>query len=63
MREVMLLRFGAAQHIGDGLGDILLPQDARPDGIVDIVVHVGDLVRPADDAPLGSVGLKAGGVA
>ena len=24
---VILLRFGAAQHIGDGLGDVLLPQD------------------------------------
>ena len=38
-----------AQDPGNRSGDVLIGQDPRPDGIVNIVVHIGKAVCPADD--------------
>ena len=40
---------GVTQHIGNLLGDVVIGEDSRPDGIVDIVVHIGNLVAAPDD--------------
>ena len=41
-----------AQHIGDVDGDIVVGENARPDGVVNVVVDVGDLVGATHGLPL-----------
>lgn len=45
-------RFRAPQHGGDLRRDILVAQNARRHRVLDIVVHIGDMIRKADNAPL-----------
>ena len=52
-----------AQNIGDLPGNVVICQNARPDGIVNIVVDIGDLVTAADDLPFQGPGPAASGVA
>ena len=54
---------GEAQHLGDGHRDVHGVDDAAPDGVVDVVVDVGDLVGQADDPPLQGLGGVRSGMA
>ena len=54
---------GVAQSQLDVKGDVLLPQDAGPDGVVDVMVDIGDAVGHADDPAFRRVGHFGAGVA
>ena len=40
-----------AQNVRNFPGDVIVGQDPRPDGIINIVVYIGDLITSADDLP------------
>lgn len=48
-----------AEHIGVGLGQIFLAKNIGADRIVDVVLHISDLVAVADDLPFQRGGVIA----
>ena len=57
------LPVGEAQNFGDGQGDVHGVDDPAPEGVLNVVVDVGDLVSQADHLALQGGGLPALGVA
>ena len=54
---------GLPQQPGHAPGQIALVQDAGPDGVIDVVVDIGDAVGKVDDAPFFGLGPLAAAVA
>ncbi len=54
---------GLAQHTAQRRRNILRREDVPPDGVVDVMVEIGDPVGIMDDAPFHGVGFFLAGVA
>ena len=53
---------GMAQMGGNCTGNVIVGQNSRPHGVVNVMVDIGDLVRPTDDLSLLSLGNELTGM-